>query len=229
MVKQSQSSFLQQPMDFEKKYPIPQRPNENIIVQWTRGYQQVELYFQDRLIGQIEGAIKLKKGITLDTDEGTIFLKLSEKPITIDIVINGYHSSKNISHPSKQLKKSATFFWLIFSFALIGSLLEGMQLSIGPMLGIVLTINIILLIGYLIAAIFVGQSKPWAFYLGFSIYCLTTLFALLALPMGNIMTFLAFLVRAALLYFLITNIKYAASTYRHNLLDQKNKNDLLDQ
>lgn len=216
-------------MDFEKKYPIPQNLNEHILVQWSRGYKRVEVYFQDKLIGTVEGSKHLIEGVRFPSDQGTIGLKLSEDPITIDVTVDGFHSPNNVSHPKKQLKKSATFFWIIFSFAVIGSLIEGMQISVSPYLGIVISFNTILLVGYLISAIFVGQSKPWAFYLGFSIYSLTTFFALLTLFFGNFLTILVFIIRGVILYFLITNIKHAVATHRHNQLNKLRSSNLLDQ
>ena len=88
-------------MDFEKKYPITQKPNEYIFVQWTRGYKEVAVYYNDQLIGSVRGSAKLLKGTSFTSDLGLITLKLSEKPVTLDVIVDGYHSRVNVSHPVK--------------------------------------------------------------------------------------------------------------------------------
>jgi len=215
-------------MDFEKTFPIAQRSGERILVRWTRGFQRVELYFQDTKIGFVDdGFQKLKKGFKVQTEIGLVELTLSEDPITINVILDGFHSPVNISHPVQQLAKSASYFWIIFTFAIIGSIVEGLQVS-GLMFGIVISINIIIAAVYLISAIYVGKAKPWAFYLGFSMYCFMSLLALLSLFVGSFFIYIVLIIRAIFLYFLITNIKHAASTYRHNLIITKSSSDLLD-
>jgi hypothetical protein len=219
-------------MDFEKKYRITQFPGETLKAMWTRGYRNVEIYYQDKLICTHEGVAQLKKGVKYQTDElGQIELKLSAKPITLDVIIDGYHCVNNISHPAKQLKGASTFFWIIAVFALIGAFMEGVQLSDTLTLGMIVTaINLLTVTAYILAAVFTNMSKPWAFYLGFSVFCFWTLLTLLTLPALSFIFIVAFIFRLLILYLLITNIKHAVNTSRHNKFSQPamTGDDILD-
>lgn len=219
-------------MDFEKKYRITQFPREIIKAMWTRGYRNVEIYYQDKLICTHTGVNALKKGVNYQTEElGEIGLKLSVKPITLDLVIDGYHCLNNVSHPAKQLKGASTFFWIIAVFAILATFIEGMQVSNVLTLGVIVTvINLLTIAAYIIAAIFTNRSKPWAFYLGFSVFSFWTLLSLLTLITGNLLFVLVFIFRLVILYFLISNIKHAVNTTKHNKFGQPivANEDLLD-
>ncbi|MNK09075.1 hypothetical protein D3C87_270240 [compost metagenome] len=209
-------------MDFEKKYRITQFPGETLKAMWTRGYRNIEIYYQDQLICTHEGVSQLKNGVKYQTKElGEIELKLSAKPITLDVIVGGYHCENNVSHPAKQLKGASSFFWMIAVFAIISSLMDGIYFGVDMSVASIVTIiNFSVIAVYMIAAVFTNQSKPWAFYLGFSMFCFWTLFALLGVLSGNIFIILAFLIRLAFLYFLIVNIKHAVNTTRHNRFKQ---------
>ncbi len=219
-------------MDFEKKYRITQFPGEIVKAMWTRGYQVIEIYYHDKLILTHEGLNKLRDGVKYQTKElGEIELKLSAKPVTLDIIIDGYHCVNNVSHPAKELRDMSTFFWVIAVFAIISSLLDGIYLSFDLSLASILTmLNISVVAIYIVAAINTKKSKPWAFYLGLSMFGFWTLISLLNLMSGNIFIILVFVVRIAFLYFLIKNIKYAVDTSRHNKFRSADitREDLLD-
>jgi hypothetical protein len=219
-------------MDFEKQYRITQFPNETVKAMWTRGYRTVELYYHDKLICKHDGAAKLKNGVKYQTRElGEIELKLSTKPITLDLIIDGYHCVNNVSHPSKQLKGASTFFTIIAVFAVLSSLLDGIYLGFDLSIASIVTlINFSAIVLYIVASVYTNKSKPWAFYLGFSVFSFWTLIALITVLSGNFVIILAFIIRLVFLYFLITNIKYAMGTVKHNKFHQpaSEGNDLLD-
>nr|WP_294859763.1 hypothetical protein [uncultured Fluviicola sp.] len=206
-------------MDFEKKYPITQRPDEHLLVQWTRGYKDVDVYYNDQLIGSVRGAGKLNAGISFPSDLGLISLKLSEKPVTLDVVVDGYHSPVNVSHPVKELKRTNTYFWIISVLAFIaGSIEVGAFSEWTEMQIVVLGINLVVFASYILSAVFIGQGKPWAFYLGFSVFSFCTLISLLALMGGLIWGFLIYIfmvVRIGGEIVLIMNLKTANSAVKH--------------
>jgi len=219
-------------MDFEKKYRITQLPGETLKAMWTRGYRNVEIYYQDKLICTHEGAAQLKNGAKYQTKElGQIELKLSAKPITLDVIVDGYHCVNNASHPAKQLKGANTYFWIVAVFASIGSFVEGIQISNVLTIGMIVTIiNLLTITAYILAAVFTNKSKPWAFYLGFSVFCFWTLLTILMLPTLGFIFIVAFVFRLLILYLLITNIKHAVNTSRHNKFSQPaiTGDDILD-
>lgn len=219
-------------MDFEKKYYITQLPGETIKAMWTRGYKNIEIYYQDKLILTHEGINKLRNGVKYQTKElGEIELKLSAKPVTLDVIIDGYHCVNNVSHPTKQLKDTSAFFWIIAVFAIISSLMDGIKLGFEFSLGFIVTIlNLSVVAVYIIAAVNTKKGKPWAFYLGFSMFAFWTFIALFGLLFGNLFIIIAYLIRVVFLVFLIRNIKYAVATSRHNKFSSGNiaGGDLLD-
>lgn len=204
-------------MDFEKNYQLTQFPGETIKVMWTRGYRNIELYYRDKLLLQHDNTATLKKGATYSTPElGTIVLKLAEKPVVLDVIVDGYHCVNNVSHPVKQLQSASTYFWIIAVFAVIVSLIEGIYLGDSLTVQTITTIvNGITIAIYFIAAVFTGKSQPWAFYLGFSMFSFWTLLGLITLFSGGILFLIGYIIRLTLLYFLITNIKYAVAVSKH--------------
>lgn len=221
-------------MDFEKKYQITQLPGESLKVMWTRGYKNIDLYYQDQLICSHDGVGALKNGVKYTTKElGVIELKLSSgKPITLDIIIDDYHCVNNTSHPAKQLKSASAYFWMIGVFAVVVSLLEGIQLSNVLSLNVIVSVlNILTIASYFVAAVCTSKSQPWAFYLGFSVFSFWTLLGLLTILSGSFLFIIGYLVRLVVLYFLITNIKYAVGTAKHNKFLNRNPSgaDLLDE
>ena len=215
-------------MDYEKKYPITQQPGDFVLARWERGYKNVEFFYKDRLLGSVQGAAKLKAGIRLnDTELGVIQAKLSEKPIMMDLIIDGYHSPVNGSHPSKELKKTSPFFWIISVLSFIVGAIEIGSLTGYDRAQLILTaINGTILVLYIVAAIFVGRGKVWAYYLGFVLFSL--LFLLNLLSMGSGIGIIFLIIRGAVLGVLIYNLKTVISTQKHAKYGKFISEDLLD-
>ncbi|MDH4474754.1 MAG: hypothetical protein QE487_19270 [Fluviicola sp.] len=217
-------------MDFEKKYPITQQPGDFVTVQWTRGYKAVDVYYKDELIGSVQGSAKLKAGTKISTVLGTIELKLSEKPIMLNVIIDGYHSPVNVSHPAKELKKTAVFFWMILTFAVIASLMEGVYLSTELSAEVIVTlINFVIVTVYFLSAVFIRSGKPWAYYMGFSMFGLMYALSLISF-LGPVTIFLiiVFLFRTGFLVVLILNMKHANSAIKHQRYGSYSDAELLD-
>lgn len=206
-------------MDFEKKYPITQRLDEYLLVQWTRGYKDVDVYYNDQLIGSVHGFGKLNKGTSFPSDLGLITLKLSEKPITLDVIVDGYHSPVNVSHPVKELKRTSTYFLILSVLAFIaGSIEVGIFSLWADEQLVVLVFNLAVLGCYILSTVFVGRGKPWAFYLGFSVFSLCTLISLLTLISGFLsgsLLYIFMVVRIGGEIVLIMNLKTANLAFRH--------------
>lgn len=217
--KEFELDFYFYQMDFEKKYPITQRPDEHLLVQWTRGYKDVDVYYNDQLIGSVRGSGKLNMGASFPSDLGLITLELSEKPITLDVIVDGYHSSVNVSHPVKELKRTGTYFWLLSVLSFIAGAFEvGLFTEWTEAQVVVLGINLLVFACYILSAVFVGRGKPWAFYLGFSVFSFCTLISLLALMSGFLVGLLLYIFMAVRIggeIVLIMNLKTANSAVRH--------------
>jgi hypothetical protein len=218
-------------MDYEKKYPITQQPGDFILVQWERGYKYVEVFYKDKMIGSVENAGKLKKGFVIQDEQlGNILLKLSDKPMMLDVIVDGYHSPVNQMHPKKQLAKLSAIFWIIVTFAVIGAILEGVTIGLDMSIGVIITmINILIIAVYVISAVFVSKGQPWAYYVGFGVYALlTALLLLTVLATASGATLFGLLIRFAFLGVLIYNMKTANSALKHARFGKNTNDELLD-
>lgn len=220
----------QRTMDYEKKYPITQQPGDVVIARWERGYKYLELYYKDRLVTSVEGIGKLRKGFRItDPELNVIELKLSESPMMLDVIIDGYHSPANVSHPSKELKKTATYFWIITVFAFLMSIGEGMLFGLNPIGGIVIGIDLLVVAAYVVALIYVRKGKPWAYFMGVSVFTVMFLLSLFSLLIPNLVGIIGFVLRVLFLVLLLTNMKYAVAAQKHLRYGTQEGNvDLLD-
>lgn len=219
-------------MDYEKKYPITQSPGEYLLIQWTRGYKQVDVYYNDELMGSVNGSAKLVKGTSFTSDLGLITLKLSEKPVTLDVIVDGYHSPVNVSHPVKELKTMSMYFYTIIAFALVAGFVEiGIFQDWPEALLVAVGVNVVVFILYLISVLFVREGKPWAYYLGFCVFSFCTLISLWLLLSGMVWAFMLWVfmaIRFGGMVLLIINLKTANAAAKHLRYKQPVFDDLLD-
>ena len=220
-------------MDFEKKYPLSQLKGEFVRVQWTRGYKQVDVYYKDALIAEVSGAGELMRGVTILTEQlGELKLKLSQSPVMLDVIVDGLHSPANVSHPVKELKKTATYFWIISAFAIIAGAFEIAifrdQLAFLPY---VLTINLVVFITYAASGFLVRKGIPFGFYLGFGMFSFVTFIFLLLLIDGFIWGLFFYIFQAIRLggvVALATNMKTAIQASKHRKYKEATSDELLD-
>ena len=218
-------------MDYQKKYPIAQLPGKYVLAEWNRGYKDLTLSYNGREISYFPSAAKISKGIVIKDEELiTIGLKFSERPMMLDLIIDGYHSPVNGMHPVKELKRTAPVFWIITVFALLVALMEGMYVSMDmAALTIVTSLNVLIVAAYVISAIFVGKGKAWAYIMGFCVFSALFLFFLLTLLLRiNMWSVLSFIIRSAILGVLIYNMRTAVAVIRHSKYASRSYNDLLD-
>lgn len=224
-------------MFYEKKYPLTQQPGQQLILSWERGYKNTRLFHHERELVHIDSINKLKKGVRFsDKEFGEIELKFSEKPISVDIIVDGFHSPVNASHPAKKIKSISKFFYLFAVFCLI-------NLSLGSATGS-LTIGIsvqslVLAALYVICAIFSNQSKGWAVYAGFILFCLMTFLYVLILilsqtslfiqsGLSGITLFMILGFRTVFIVFMVPYLKMASQLSRYQKINPQNSG-LLDE
>ena len=219
-------------MDYQKKYLITQLPREFVLAEWNRGYKNLTLSYKDRIIGTVAGPSQVKKGCVLhDSELNTVELRFSERPMLLDVIIDGYHSFGNQSHPVKELKKMAAIFWIIAIFAVIASLLEGITISPDrPLATIVTFFNLLVTASYFIAAVLVGKGKPSGYIMGFCVFALMYLLFVVAAGIGggNFSVITAFIIRSLVLGVLIYNLKTAIAARKHARYAVPQHEELLD-
>ena len=220
-------------MDYEKRYPFARNQNEFVTLTWESGYRNVQIWFRERLVATIENPASIKKGVKITDEElNVIELTFSQKPMAIDVVIDGFHSPVNFSHPSKVLKLSARTFWYIFGLAVIGTLINaGTSRLMMPANQIQFLFDVVFTVAYLIAAINTGKSKSWGYFLGISVFTFSTITyiaAIILLGGLSFVTFISILLRISFVIYLMLYIRIAINARKHEKYATAVNVDLLD-
>lgn len=223
-------------MFYEKKYPLTHVKGDYVTLSWERGYKNTQLFYNERELIKIDSIQKLKEGVSfVDSILGNIELKFSDKPMSIDVIIDGYHSPINKSHPEKKIKSIGSYFYMFASFSFIYYFLI-VFFTQGFFGKVVLSIEEFIFISlYAVCGYFAGKGKVWAVYTGFSVYSFVTLIILLLLlasiigPIKFITPFSGFIVllfRVVFIVFMIPYLKIASSLTKHRRFNVQNPNIL---
>ena len=206
---------------YEKKYPITHLVGEHVLLVWERGYYKTTLYYKDRIVAEIQNLGELKRGVHVNDPElGDIELKFSEKPISVDIIINGYHCTNNVSHPKIKIKSISTFFYIIASLSsvyLLITFLVNLQIDFSFIFDVLISIT------YFIVAYNSSRSKIWAVYTGFLMYLIMSFLILLNILLLFISggdsyivgLVIGFIIRITLIVLMIPYLKLASSLKKH--------------
>lgn len=220
-------------MEYQRKYPITQVPGEYIILTWERGYKNVSATYRDREVLFIDRAAKIKKGVKVqDPELGNIQLSFSERPMMVNVVVDGYHSPINNSHPAKELKPLNRFFYLLAFFVLV-SFGINTYLYDSAVLWFLSILDLFAFSAYIVTAIFLGKGKGWAYFIGMPVFALFTLFfiyiSLVPLAFYELTTIIKLIIRLAVLGVLLWHWKTATSAIRHARFNSFTGDDLLDE
>lgn len=221
-------------MEYKKKYPIARLNNEYVLLTWDQGYKNIQLFFRNRLVKEIPNASQIKKGLKFRDEElNNIELNFSESPMSINVIIDGIHSSVNASHPVKEMKKFGAIFWMVAIFGIIISALEiSLYQSDLILLVRILIFDSVIVASYILSAIYVSKSKPWAFWLGFATFTAMTLLFLLAtvVTFNGLSFWVNLITRGIIFIFMLRMINTVVQVSKHqkySTIDTMNT-DLID-
>ncbi len=222
-------------MDYQKKYPILQTPNDFVVLQWERGFQRVQIIYHDVILDVIENrsVIQQKKYKKRFDNLGTIELSFPEEKLTsINVVVDGLHSPANPSYPSKNLGAAATILWFIVGFAVAGTIFEVFVVNaIAPdTMAIILGIDMLIVAVYAASAILTKRGHTWGFYVGFGLYTITTLLYILSiLGRPNLLSILVLIIRGVFMFWMIRQFPILNRAARHKRYEKHHsRSDLLD-
>jgi len=221
-------------MQYQRKYPITQIPGEHILLSWERGYKNVTAHYREREIAFVDNAIKIKKGITFeDAELGSLRLSFSERPMMVNVVVDGYHSPINNSHPAKSLKQLSKFFYLmsvLVFLSLFVTIYNSQKANV--VLWTTVILDVIVMAIYTTAAIFLSSGKGWAYFLGtftFIGFSLLYIFLVFFSPTGlSLITGISIVIRIAIITALLFYAKTALSAIKHAKFSAFRNHDLLD-
>lgn len=218
-------------MKYQKKYPLADPKQGEILLIWERGYKNVEIYHKDRLVTTIANPSEIKKGFVFyDKELNEIALSFSGKPLFINVIVNGFHSPINDLHPKNTFKAVSGIFWVIFTLNLFLLVIKAFALS--EILSIVLPyllIELLFSVVYVIAAIFTAKGKIWAYYLGYGYFVLLALVSdYLERNRYDFLDYMGFIFQVIIISILFKYIKTVAQLKKHNLIAPKTNDELLD-
>jgi hypothetical protein len=172
-------------MDFECKYPLTQDKNNAIFAEWTKGYRMISLSIHDRTIINFENGLKYtdKDLVVQDKELGEVRIRFTQKPIQMDITVDGLHCTINKNHPQKRFKKNAIFFWVcagFISIPIIFTLLSMvLSMAIDSSRFKTLLILSIFAATYGTIAKLIEKGKTWAFYAGIALVVINCILTML--------------------------------------------------
>lgn len=221
-------------MFYTKKYPITHLDNEFLVLEWERGYKNTKIFYKDAEISSVNNIQQIRKGFKFNNpDLGLIELKLSEKPVAVDVIINGLHSAVNNSHPIKKIKSISTYFYMFATFVLIYILFISFTLQDKTQTIFALITEIPFIALYIICAIYAKRSKAWAVYTGFIVFCFFSLlsFVALVLPFSTLSSLTGFItvaVKAAFIIFMVPFVKQASQLWKYKQYEKFSNSTLID-
>lgn len=128
---------------------------ETITISWKIAWKQTQIFFNDNLIGTLDGEKELKKGNVFEIDDfRKLSIKLKGKVLPeLEILINGKYIDGSPTDPSMQLKGVYNLILVLAGLSiLIGTIAEIFQiellLSIGLGLGSIIVGAVMLGLGY---------------------------------------------------------------------------------
>ncbi len=165
---------------FSKKYYSPKNSDEFLSVTWETGYKNIQIYHNSRLVHSINSPSVLMEGIKFeDAELGKIKIRFTtERPRKLEIKVNG-KKYKTVSKLNLRYDYTGpiTVFTTLSVFAAIGDMLflgfNEFNIS-DPIVTTVFVIDIIIITIYGVTSYLLSKRKPWVFFLGTSVFALTT-------------------------------------------------------
>jgi hypothetical protein len=159
---------------YKKTYPLNNPSIDPITLTWEQGYKNIQVMHKDKVLTSVAHPSQLKKGFKFyDETLKEIELIFSENPITIDVIVDGFHSQINHSHPKNDFKKVSKIFWIISTFnVIILSFLFFNSLKNPAITTFMIGASAVSTLVYISSAIYSGKAKVWAFYGGTAFFSL---------------------------------------------------------
>jgi hypothetical protein len=153
---------------YKKTYPLNNASIDPITLTWEQGYKNIQVMHKDKVLTSVAHPSQLKKGFKFyDETLKEIELRFSENPMTINVIVDGFHSQINPSHPKNDFKKVSRIFWITATFnIIILGLLIFNSLKNEAITTFMIGASAVSTLVYIASAIFSSKAKVWAFYGG---------------------------------------------------------------
>ena len=214
-------------MSYSKRYISKKNPDSNIFIRWEAGYKNVEVFDGDREVCHITSPAQISRGFSYNDPElGEIKLNFSERPITIQMRINGTKYVPFIDKSKLKVNVGGVIaiFWTLAVFSILATLNNlNARLNSGSVAAMVdVAVDIGTSIAYVSSAILLHRRKGWVYYLGTSVFLLMTGLYILVLFIAGFSPMDVFI-----LFFRLLMLGYLVSQFKNIqlLINNENKKD----
>lgn len=216
------------------KYCHPTKQDIFAFVTHEGAFNNLKIYFGGKQVLHEIDPFTLKSGTSIKTDnDQTIDISLSSDGKKLSISVDGteYYADQ-IKANRHDLRDTSRLFWLLAVLAIVGALAIQMifkfELS-NPILQFQLIYDIIFIAAYITAAALLSKGKAWAFFMGLTMFCISTsITTIFNNNIGwNLFSIAGIVVRIAIIIFLLTHIKNILRLMREGSTNESD-NELLD-
>jgi len=166
---------------FSYKYHSFNDPNP-LFITWDTGYTNLKVYYKGKMIKHLATPQELLKGILFDSDElKNISIQLTkEKTMVVKVSVDEKeYLPENKIVGRGELGGLIAIFWFLFAFGVLGAIFEFKSVSSSfdnVSLTILIIIDIVILLSYGLTASLLKKEYAWSYFIGGSMYVLTTFF-----------------------------------------------------
>ncbi len=219
---------------FSYKYSNINDANNPLFLTWETGYRNLNVYYGGKMIKQISTPQELLKGVGFDTLElkNVTIQLVKEKPMVIVVKVNGEeYKPENKIVGRGELKGLIQMFWILFALGAIGSVLEIKSLPRGidnVTFTIVVIIDVVIVLSYGFTAMMLNKEKTWSYFIGGSIYIISSLLVFYTYIQGSpgIGVLIGVAIRIAIILYIAKFFKTIMNMMRNG--KKVTTNDLLD-
>jgi hypothetical protein len=139
----------------KRTFHLKNDKQDTITVSWKLAWKQTQIFFNDNLIGSLDGEKELKKGNVFEIDDfRKLSIKLKGKVLPeLELLINGKYIDGSPTDPTMQLKGVYNLILVLAGLSvLVGTITEVFQVELlmnaGLGLGSIITGVVMLGLGY---------------------------------------------------------------------------------
>lgn len=139
----------------KRTFHLKNDKQDTITVSWKLAWKQTQIFFNDNLIGSLDGEKELKKGKVFEIDDfRKLSIKLKGKVLPeLELLINGKYIDGSPTDPTMQLKGVYTLILVLAGLSvLVGTITEVFQIEFlmnaGLGLGSIIVGTVMLGLGY---------------------------------------------------------------------------------
>lgn len=194
-------------MNVSGKFISPHDPETFVFATWEGNWKNTKIYAGGKLIFRSDDASVLSSGVTVDSGQGMVNIKLVGKELEISVDQVPY--IKEISGDRFDFSGLILIFWILSGFSAFVNVFQAILWSpyIGnyPEYTIAFAIDVACTLIYIATAFLIGKKVYWMYFVGASLFTLTSVISLLNFDiiLSSLILIITALVRLGFLFFIL--------------------------